>query len=471
MSKPGLGEVLSTNRILALEELRRDRSWSLDRSKKLVQRLDRQLEAAESRPPRSIDFDQIRREIRDLWSARAALEDLSPRHLRLFPWVAFGPPDAPASAWLAADDGLTRAYLGWLHASRRRSAISAAIRVLLDTYPTELPTFHAWRQGLRDLGERPGVLLPESAPAIWVRHRLLSQDVALSLAALLTQELSDSASSVLTKLRLVPELERSGFMREVCTRVGAQAESELTTSNLSPDSLQRVLELFATGSSLRFEMLRPTIAGHLLRPFRTRAAAGPIQQKIQSFILAHLGDPRLGSAKWAGVAESERDTLKRWLAQQSFELFFEVLDRTAQENHWRSRRAFWKEYLDAGVMTDVWLVLGRDAQELVSTRVSSASNATFRSNVDRAQSALLLRLRGRTGATLTIAEFSHQGSCRVWREPSARAPKLYQTEYSLTVLRAEADHRQPHHGNAQGTWQNELRTWLRRYCAVDPLRV
>jgi len=63
---------------------------------------------------------------------------------------------------------------------------------------------------------------------------------------------------------------------------------------------------------------------------------------------------------------------------------------------------------------------------------------------------------------VTIAEWSHEGSCRFWLDGNQDAPKLYQGRaYSGFELRRGADFSQRHDRSYSGEWQYLVERWLR----------
>ena len=75
--------------------------------------------------------------------------------------------------------------------------------------------------------------------------------------------------------------------------------------------------------------------------------------------------------------------------------------------------------------------------------------------VEATHSVLLLRIKG-----VTIAEWSHNGSCRMWKRGNRAAPKLYEPEYTRSELTDGCDFRQTHVGADQGRWQNYVAALL-----------
>ena len=61
---------------------------------------------------------------------------------------------------------------------------------------------------------------------------------------------------------------------------------------------------------------------------------------------------------------------------------------------------------------------------------------------------------------LTIAEWSHNGSCRIWLSGNESAPKLYKPTYSRHELMTGDDFSKPHMGSERGSWQGAIARWI-----------
>ncbi|MFZ3325517.1 MAG: EH signature domain-containing protein, partial [Methylocella sp.] len=69
---------------------------------------------------------------------------------------------------------------------------------------------------------------------------------------------------------------------------------------------------------------------------------------------------------------------------------------------------------------------------------------------------------------LTIADWSHNGRCHIWRDGKMEAPKLYQRRYGRDDLIGNSDNGgQAHYGSEQGTWQRQIEAYN---CLLDVLK-
>ena len=75
---------------------------------------------------------------------------------------------------------------------------------------------------------------------------------------------------------------------------------------------------------------------------------------------------------------------------------------------------------------------------------------------------LLLRMPG-----LTIAEWSRNGSCRIWLDGTRGAPEMYELTYNRRSLIRGADLSHRHDGSPKGRWQDEIADWLRQNAGIE----
>ena len=209
----------------------------------------------------------------------------------------------------------------------------------------------------------------------------------------------------------------------------------LRSDKMELSVLERVFAFITEESGqFRFPEKSREIANHLLLPLANENPSPEIQDRIREFLLSHLGDPRITPDSWQGVAWSAREVMLRWLVGVALEDFFRLLDAIALDRHWRYRKAFWSAYLERDRITDAWVILGSRVRDVAWASLSEGAEhyAGFRkrSGVQSNHSVLLLKV-----GPLTVSEWSHDGSCRVWLSDNQYAPPflsalVYQEQFS-----------------------------------------
>ncbi len=410
----------------------------------------RRLGDLESKVPPTYELDETVRRLTVAWKESGALGDVEPRHLRRAPWAFFHPKDRPGG-WLGRDGALVRAWLRWLADEGRARSVVAMLRAFLDAYPTGLQSFDAIRQAVQE--RLRAVQSPRTM-------RWLERCDRFGLLEFTGPErLVDSWFAVdvdcdtyLSEAGLSGGLESSAFVRRSSEQLLRRVESELLKGRSSAAICDRAFTWLERQGQLRFPELKVEVANAFLRPFVEKVPSETTKAAIQAFLCRTVGDPRINRPRWNGVPDEVRNVLLRWLVGASLDDFFRVLDQTALDRHWRHRKAFWTAYLQREAIDDAWVVLGSEAARIVQGGLSAgAAKLVSGGGVQGNQSVLLMRIKG-----VTIAEWSHNGSFRMWRRGNGEAPKLYETAYTRSQLIKGCDVSQTHHGAELGTWQGKV---------------
>ncbi len=148
------------------------------------------------------------------------------------------------------------------------------------------------------------------------------------------------------------------------------------------------------------------------------------------------------------------------VAEKTFSLFFELIDRLQLENHSKGRREFWSSYLESGAILTTWLALAPDMQKFVEKKLHTKPTQYSQLHKDRRvevnHAVLLMRLPG-----LIVAEWSHLGKCHFWLASNKEAPSFYKNIYQKEELTSYPDYIQQHYYSSNGSWQKSAATWLR----------
>ena len=428
---------------------------------------------AAPRAPNRFDLKRLHRRVAAEWHRFHSLDGLGPRDLGKLPWILFYPPGSDRQRWLGAIPELVRQYDRWLKRGRRTRALLTLLHEFLRAYPTDLRTFDDIRRLLRR-GLNHRVTAPPPSMRKW-EHRceqfglLASPRTPRFVSCLLSD--SKNPDKVLEAAGLSGGLARSGFLKS-----GIRTMAKQWTSTRSAGKLQRLLAVVECEGGLRFDdrSMRVRIAVGLLGPYIGHPPEAETKEILQSFFLKHFRDPRLPSGKhrWAGVPENVRRVVIRWLVERALDQFFVLLKETAYDHHWRYREAFWRAILDEGLIDDIWFVLGSRAEGMLrrmsdDPEVVETTAELYAAQSD--QSVLLMRMPG-----ITIAEWSHSGSCHLWLDGIGGAPSLYKQRYSAYELRRpypydndQNGHSQRHDGSDRGRWQDHIATWLRSNTGID----
>jgi len=414
--------------------------------------------------PQGLDYDALVDRVRNAWQEHASLTPLNKRDLRHLPWILFYP-QGRQELWLGGDSRLVQEYGRWLTRERRSSTIISFLFQYLATYPVELSTLDTMRTLLR------GLILDGDNLRL---HRWRDRCTAFQILEERGPERMgrawwDSrqpADEFLAEAGLTGGLEGSKFLREATAFLTRWIGSQLASGGISSEELVRGLTWIEKNEGgLRFEELRLNTAEALLKPFEESNPQGEIETILRSFFLRCYGDPRLPrTTGWNNIDERYKSVMRRWLVRLDLDDFFRLLDKTA-DPQWQYRKAFWSAYLERDLISDTWIVLGRQAATIARRTFEHGDRAAARllsgSGVRPNHSVLLMRL-----GQITVAEWSHMGKCRFWLESNRDAPGMYRREYRRIELVSGADFEQVHYGAERGRWQGQISSWIYRNTGV-----
>ena len=420
-----------------------ERRFEPRRTRAAAGEVTKRLGDIEPKPPEPYDLNALYSRVMGTWRRRRSLEGVSSRDFQRLPWVLFYEPREHrrtrrkgSTGWLGGKPRVIQDYRRWLSRARRARSVQALLHEFLRVYPTDLRTFDDLREVLQ-----VSVFSSSSPPPSLRKWR----------------------QRCLTHAGFDAGLARCEFLKSGIRKYLRSISPQLARNRVTIPSLDRLLTLLECDGKLRFDvrLVRVEVASALLRPFVDGPPESAIRERLQSFFVRHFGHPNLRSRKhkWVGVPHDIRRVVIRWLVERVLDQFFLLVKETALDRHWRYREAFWRAYLRDGLIDDIWFLLGTRAEEHLRNinRKNDLTESTgLLHHAGGDQSVLLLRMPG-----VTIAEWSHNGSCRCWLDGNRNAPKLYQKEYSRHTLMQGSDFAQPHFGSERGYWQDRVADWLR----------
>jgi hypothetical protein len=431
--------------------------------------IERRFPAMALQMPSPMDLVKLWQRVDRVWRDTGSLDSLVSRDRRWLPHLLFDDPGERSAFGRSAE--FTNHYLQSSDRAPRASESRALVFSFFLLYPRHFETFRVWRNGVRSrLRAVQRGSLARWRNAVW-EHHLLEEDGPERVARLLLQSDRDPMR-VLDELGFTPQLQSGRFVQEVLRAALKGVAASLRSAQASESLLERInLMLRDEARKPRFEALRVDECHALLLPFVEEQPPEEVGTWIQEFLISAWGDPRLVVARWNGVSSEARSVLLRWLTGATLRFFLEILDRTA-DRIWKYRRSFWQHYLDLGVIEEAWPVLGTQARgHARSIRGSEFIDHGHLYGAMPNQSVLLMKI-----GDVIVAEWSHSGRCRLWRDDDPNAPVLFQREYPEPSSRGgprapvpdiEA-HGQTHHGSEYGNWQRSLARKIQRMTGIEP---
>ncbi len=453
------------------------------RTRKAAAEAKKVLEGSQPRKPKSYDLVVLHRRITQVWRRDHSLAKVTHRDLRRMPWVLFySPPTRTGEeSWLGADPHVIAQYGQWLSEGRKSRSVRSLLHEFLRVYPTQLRTFQEIRQLLLRLVTQAQPPMPPSMQK-W-QERCCDFDLLedngctvflKNMISTNTSEIPD-VHAILDRAGLSGSLARCDFLRTGILTYLPKFRMPPERNRLATVRLNWLLALLEMDGKLRFDghSVRSKIASALLGPFVTHPAETEIRRPVERFFRLHFGDPRLpyGKSNWGGIPEEIRRVVIRWRVERVLDQFLTLIEETALDKHWRYRRAFWQAFRKQNLIDDIWVVLGRRPRNMWKKmeymngeidRDGQIEEAAILEGAQNDQSVLLLRVPG-----VTIAEWSHNGSCRFWLDGAPGAPQLYKNSYHRNALMGGADFSQRHDGSIRGRWQDYIAKWLDRNTGIQ----
>lgn len=401
-----------------------------------------------------ISTEDIQHLIRNKFE-KGALSSISRRELRSAPKGFF---DGPAP--LASDRTLFTSILSEIRDRQQRSAVIVAIFQYLEYYNEhheEIDLLGRWLDQVAQNWDWPWKYRAE-------KHHLFSVRKAPTLLAEAVLNSALSADAVLEEIGLSTAA-ASGYLGEAAFRTACLNLKSIDPIS-APESQTKLIAWSNRGGEFAFQRQFASFASALLTPWAHVEPTDEHRANITMVLEGYAGDPRTRPAKWGSLSDQYPEAyaiLLRWLTKASVYQFFDIVDRTADQNMWKYRRAFWTSYLEAGHIEQAWVVFGANGQHLARQAAKKSDDRGLMSfgklirgsgkSPDHA--ALIMKI-----GDLTIAEWSHNGKYNIWGRRDKFAPKLFQSEYDSDELRG-APVEKSHIGADRYYWQSDIASTIK----------
>jgi hypothetical protein len=405
-----------------------------------------------------MDAEALERRIRAALSS-GNWGDISFREWKSAVWVAFD-----GERPLGEEAGFLDRLIVQFRSRRKRTAYQGLILAYLKEFDPSKPAIRRVAQELEGAVRQ--------FDWAWAgrhdRYRLFAPDEAPNRIADACLAPKADPRSVLDSLGMGGGRMSGGMASHAWLRAVNRMRETLSHQTLNVALFDAVLGWSVADGRLLYPSHRSALASALLMPWTERSPTEDIKEKISAFLLGHLKDPRLpiNAKEWVGVPDDAVAVLRKWLTGVALEQFFEVVDQVAQEHMWRFRRAFWLAYYNADAINDAWVLFGPNAQNYARHafgKTQSYGSLEKGYQVQSDHSVLLMKV-----GKLTIADWSHNGKCHIWRDGNASSPKLYLNRYSRSdVVRGSDNDGQVHHGSDYGTWQRQVATYIRTHTGIS----
>lgn len=377
----------------------------------------------------------------------------------------------------ASNDALARALVERVEQLTSHMGLSALIDAFLDSSVDQESAAGRLLSRLAPLAARWPWREWDPRGQALQRFRLLDLEQAPGLiAAHVLGNPKRPVTDCLADASLTTPARQQGRLATMAFAAAAQTVAE--TRGAGATGLQSRLMDWArlTGDPLAYPTKWTDYANALLLPWQTAAPPAEHGNTLRSTLIGYGGDPRINKARWIAVHRDALRVLMRWLTQNSFRMFFDLVSRhlTERTDMWEDRRAYWERYLKQNHVDEAWVVLGQDLAVAAERLYISTKDPSFRmfglldhrGRRSPQHAALIMRID-----ILVVVEWSHNGKWNMWMASDGEAPKLYRMS-ELPLSRRVADYHASHlmDGNladgihdAGGGWKHTVQWYIKHH--------
>ena len=176
-----------------------------------------------------------------------------------------------------------------------------------------------------------------------------------------------------------------------------------------------------------------------------------------------LGDPRFGNRRfnWDAVSKNSREIFCRWLVEEDFNVFFEIVNQTTNDPRWQYRRDFWLEYLDnkQHPIINTWVYFNPNSKARRIAAMQSKRNYGRLTNAGGNAAVFVFQI-GR----YVFSEWSNVGSVRAY---SSAHENFFFGQYAIDgndIQNKFVAKTWAHHSPQTNFWQKKLEDWINRHC-------
>jgi hypothetical protein len=401
--------------------------------------------------PNTQTLDEIFQRFKNILNNNT-LDQITKKDWRLFPWVAW-----MHEGYLAKQDVLWINYEQFLKSVNSRPILTL-IHVLLRDYPTDLPGFDRAVKLVKDICAHSNKKLLNIWKERQQTYRIFNFEQDTKFLPKLILQSNMQINETLHKLGLTGELENAKFSERIYN-IGINLDYQTEGLNTP---LNRILEWSIDKHEFRYLAQKDKLADVLLlNTYLHGNEEG--KKKIREFLLQYYKDPRINRGNWQGVSEDAKQVMLKWMVGLVLEQFFTILDKSAVDRMWRYRKEFWNKYYKKNVLSSAWLIVGRDAMQLAPLIIEDQALASLEGyGIQHNQSVLLMEI-----GDLVIAEWSHNGKCRIWSKNNPSAPPFYTMNYNRSGLTLDSEFEQTHYSSESGLWQSKISEYIYDHTGIQ----
>lgn len=387
--------------------------------------------------------------------------NISNKSLRNFAWLLLSPLNDKNKP-LIEQPNFLKQFRNELNGRRYINGWLTLYYAIIMDYPYENQHFSVI---LRLLSEIIKSGYSDKAIRVWNRCQqfgLLEINATELVVAHLNEK--NTLEDVFQKIGLFGNLLNSRFCEQVYVKFLEKKSEELTRADNQFIHIRKIIsESMTVNGELKYKECSKHLIEALLTPFAITDAEKKTKQFIKNFILKTFNDPRTKKDNWMEVDKRALDIFLSWMVDDTLKDFFTIMKYNSQfpnaDRHWKTRRAFYKAYLDIKAIDEAWIVAGNDAEEIKSHFCIPNMNYgqfSLESSEDCDSSALIMRIKN-----IVLVEWSCIEKYRLWNYLSSDSPLFYKKFYHYHELNYSPIFEAGHIGTTRGEWQDVLSNYIK----------
>jgi hypothetical protein len=424
-----------------------------------ISRLELTPYQGEVAPPKPLDLDEIAQRVVERFSRGLLPERRDLRHAGFCVWET--------KTRLADQSAGFEAYLKRIGSCARKSEYKRLAEAYFRAFDPNTPTLPKVAAILADLAPQIGADWGRRAADYCVFDPVRGP---VELARIVLNQETDVINYLRNRDRMPESLANTRFAQAAWREGLSIIDAEVKEERERFDLLKRWNG--PNERTILFEGDKLPLVDAIVAPYRK---SGPedkrLRDQILNYLLGILGDPRIRAERWTGL-DGPRIVVNRWLVDQSFRQFLDVVEHISENaQHWEYRRAFWEAVHQKCEITNIplnaWVVFASRGEHVAKKRFgSNTSFGVFRdagSQLLESHAALMVEI-----GDYLFVDWNEHSPCNLWRRNvSARRPMLYQQIYHRDQLRHSSPRTRTddvllpagifdHRGSLNFKWQEKL---------------
>ncbi len=228
-----------------------------------------------------------------------------------------------------------------------------------------------------------------------------------------------------------------------------------------PEAIEKLLDWLNPGGD--WKPLQGLAAGTainvLLKPWNARDPSQKLKNTIKTRLITAYEDLRINDVGvWPTCSDGARRVILRWLAEETVEVFFDIVTKVDHSHMWPDRKKLWVELFKEDRLSQAWFALSKPGaviarllnHEREGASLKFAQNESLK-RCDRMKCLLIMKIDDHW-----VVEGSHNFPTWVFPSGNLSTLKPYEERYRCEDIRKISGPEQPKRIVHIGDWRNKV---------------